>query len=389
MKLRLALALVAGGLGACGGKDTVEPPAELVSFEQTLDIRQAWKHKVGNGSERLRLGLAPVSDGRRVFAGAYDGTAEAFSLLDGEILWSTDTGQSLTAGPGVGGGIIVFGTSEGSLLALDAETGEVRWERPVGSEVLSPPAVNASLVAFRTDNGRLNAAAIDDGDELWSVLQTTPLLTLRGNSSPIIVNNAVVAGFDNGRVAAYDIEEGFGRWERALATASGRTEIERLVDVGVDLQVLGGTVYAASFQGTAAAIDLASGVVLWERRLSSFTGIGVDTRNVYVTDDVSTVIALDRQLGTEAWRQSALRLRDVTAAVRHGAALVVGDYDGYVHWLDVNDGHFLARTRVASAQIAAKPLAVGPLVFIQSEDGTLAAFEIVEESEDETAAESE
>jgi outer membrane protein assembly factor BamB len=384
MKPRLVLALVAGGLGACGGKDTVEPPAELVSFEETLNVSQLWKHKVGNGSERLRLGLAPVSDGSRVFAGALDGTAEAISLLDGEILWTTDTDFPLAAGPGVGGGIVVFGTSNGSLVALEADTGELRWEQAVGSEVLAPPAVSPDLVAFRTVNGRLNAASGTTGRELWTVLQTTPLLTLRGNSAPIIANNTIVAGFDNGRVASYDVEEGFTRWERALATASGRTEIERLVDVGVDLEVLGSTVYAASFQGRAAAIDLGTGVVLWERRLSSFTGIGVDTRNVYVTDDVSTIIALDRQTGTEIWRQSALRLRDVTAAVRHRGALVVGDYDGYVHWLDIDDGSFLARRRVAAAQISAKPLAVGPLLFIQSEDGTLTAFEIVEESEAES-----
>jgi outer membrane protein assembly factor BamB len=382
MKLRLMLALVVGGLGACGGKDTIEPPAELVAFEPTLEVHQVWKHKVGNGSERLRLGLTPATDGTRVYAGALDGTASAFAALDGEEVWSTRTDLPLTAGPGVGNGVVVFGTSNGTLVALDAETGEIRWERPVGGEILAPPYVGAAVVAYRTVDGRLNVASVDDGSEKWSIQQTTPLLSLRGNSSPIVVNNLVVAGFDNGRVAAYDVEETFERWQRALATPSGRTEIERLVDVGVDLKILGNIVYAASFQGRAAAIDLATGLVLWERQLSSFTGIGVDTRSVYVTNDVSTVIALDRQLGTESWRQEALRLRDVTAAVRHQSAVVVGDYDGYVHWLDPGDGSFLARARVASAQISATPIIVGPLLLVQSEDGTLAAFEILDEESD-------
>lgn len=385
MKVRLSLALAASALGAsllgaCGGKDTVEPPAELVEFDRTLTVRQVWKHKVGNGTERLRLGLAPASDGTRVFAGALDGTASAFSLIDGEPVWSVETDFPLAAGPGVGSGVVVFGTSDGSLVALDAETGEIRWEQPVGSEVLAAPDIGDGAVAFRTVDGRLNVADVDDGDELWTILQSLPVLTLRGNSSPIIVNGIVIAGFDNGRVAAYDIDEGVGRWERALATPSGTSEIERLVDVGVDIEVLGNTVYAASFQGRASAIDLSTGVVIWERELSSFTGIGVDTRYVYVTNDVSAVIALDRFTGTEVWRQTGLRLRDVTAPVRHGTAVVVGDYDGYVHWINVDDGSFVARERVASAQITAKPLAIGPLLFVQSEDGTLVAFEIADES---------
>jgi outer membrane protein assembly factor BamB len=285
----------------------------------------------------------------------------------------------LSAGPGVGGGVVVFGTSNGTIVALDAETGEVLWNQPVGAEVLAPPVVSGDVIAFRTVDGRLNSASVADGSENWAILQSTPRLTLRGNSAPIIANRSVIAGFDNGRIAAYELEEGFGDWQIALATPTGTSEIERLVDVGVDLAVLGTTVYAASFQGRAAAIDVRTGDVYWERSLSSFTGIGVDSNSVYVTDDVSAVIALDRLTGTEVWRQQAMRLRDVSAAVRHRNSVVVGDYQGYVHWLNAADGSFAARTRVSSSQIWAKPLSVGALLFVQAEDGTIAAFEIVED----------
>ena len=50
-----------------------EPPAKLVDFNQTLDVRRAWSQKVGGSPTRLRLGLRPASDGARVFAGPYDG----------------------------------------------------------------------------------------------------------------------------------------------------------------------------------------------------------------------------------------------------------------------------------------------------------------------------
>lgn len=377
MKARLWLALVVGGLSACGGNDAVDEPAELVEFETRLDVREIWKHKVGNGSERLRLGLAPVTDGAHVFAGALNGSAAAFALEDGEELWAVDTDQRLAAGPGVGDGIVVFGTSDGILIALDAATGETLWERTVGSEVLAAPVVGRGIVAFRTVDGRLNAVAVADGADRWTFVQTLPVLTLRGNSAPLIVNDLVVAGFDNGRVGAYRIADGEEVWWDALATPSGRSEIDRLVDVGVDLEVFGSNVYAASFQGRAAAFVLLTGDELWDNELSSFTGLGVDTDHVYVSNDFSAVIALDRLNGrNEIWRQEALRLRDITAAARHREAVVVGDQDGYVHWLDARDGSFMARRRAASARIAAKPLAVGPRLFVQSEDGTIVAYEI-------------
>lgn len=380
MKSRGWLLLVAGGLGACGGRDTIEPPADLVSFEETLEIREVWSATVGEGSERLRLGLAPETDGRLIFAGAQDGTAAAFNLSDGELIWTRETGSRLAAGPGVGGGIVVYGTTDGTLLALDSATGEEVWHEDVGSEVLAAPVVDDDGVAFRSVDGRLTTLAVEDGSELWTIVQSLPVLTLRGNSSPIVIGDNVIAGFDNGRVGNYDMEFGQSNWEIQLASPAGRSEIDRLVDVGVDLEVFGNDVYAATFQGRAAAVDLTTGAALWERDFSSFTGIGVDIQNVYVTSDVSSVVALNRLNGNEVWRQEALRLRDLTAASRYRETVVVADYEGYVHFLSAGDGRFVARHRVGSGQITAQPLALGPLLFVQSEDGTLAALEIVDGS---------
>jgi outer membrane protein assembly factor BamB len=380
MRPHFWLALVACGLAGCGN-DTIEPPAKLVEFEPSIEIREVWSTKVGRGSERLRLGLAPATDGTSVFAGAYDGTAAAFSLTDGEIIWSTETGFRLAAGPGVGFGLVVFGSSDGSLLALDSTTGELVWEQDVGSEVLSAPVVSAEAVVLRTVDGHLTAVSRDDGAELWTIIQTLPSLTLRGNSAPIVVGDAAIAGFDNGRVGSYDMEFGQENWETPLASPVGRSEIDRLVDVGVDLEIFGNDVYAATFQGRAAAIDLSSGGILWQRDFSSFTGIGVDIQNVYVTTDVSAVVALNRLTGNEVWRQEGLRLRDLTAATRFRETVVVADFEGYLHFLSGADGGFLARERAGSGQITGQPLALGPTLLVQSEDGTITALEIINESD--------
>ena len=389
MKLRMLFAIAVVALGACGGNDSVEPPAELIAFDALLDVRQAWSRKVGDGSERLRLGLNPASDGTRIFAGALDGTAAAIGLENGEVVWMTETELALTGGPAVGGGLVVFGSRDGVLIALSADGGNLRWQRPVGSEMLAAPAVGGGLVVFRTVDGRLTAVSAETGEEVWSIIQTQAPLTLRGSTAPIIAGNVVIAGFDNGRVAAYSLADGIGRWEEPLSNPAGRSEIERLVDVGVDIEVFGTDVYAANFQGVAAALILVTGDTIWQRELSSFTGLGIDTSHVYVTDDVSTIVALNRTNGQEVWRQTALRLRDVTAASRFRETIVVADFEGYLHWLRAVDGGFMARIRAASAQISSQPLVVGPMVVIQSEDGTVAAFEVAEEPAEEPEAEAE
>lgn len=380
MRPGLFVALAASLLAACGGKNAVEPPAELVELTEQVEVREVWSFRVGAGSERLRLGLEPASDGSRLYAGSHDGKIVALDQTNGDVVWEVETELLLAAGPGVGDGLVVFGTSDGELLALNAETGLQAWLVSVGSEVLAAPVVANDRVLAVSADGRLSTVHSEDGREDWIIVQTLPALTLRGMSAPLAVNGVAIVGFDNGRLAAYDIEDGIRVWENELATPVGTSEIERLVDIGVDFEVFGNMVYAASVRGRAAAIFRANGNDFWDENISSFSGIGVDSSHVYITNEFDAVIALNRQTGAEVWRQEALRLRDVTAAVRFRDMVVVADYEGYLHWLNAEDGSFMTRNRAASAQITAKPFVLGPLLVVQSEDGTIAAFEVVDET---------
>jgi outer membrane protein assembly factor BamB len=378
------LLLAAAVLGAgCAGKDTVEPPAKLVEFESTLRVERVWTHKIGGATERLRLGLTPASDGARVFAGAFNGKVVALDIATGDEVWSQETELPLASGPGFGAGMLVFGTSDGDLVALDAATGEERWRVAVGSEVLAAPAVSQNVVVFRSVDGRLRGASTTDGSTLWTVESTAPSLTLRGNTAPRVAGVTAVCGFSNGRVGAYSLADGETLWEVTVANPTGANELERLVDIGVGLQVAGNDVYAAGFQGRAIGVDLNTGLVLWEHDVSSYAGLGADGANVYVTDEFSAITALARRGGSVVWNQAALRLRDVTAPVRFRDAVVVGDFEGYLHWLDVTDGHFLARSKVAGERITSTPLVVGVNLLVQADDGTLAAFALVEDEDDE------
>jgi outer membrane protein assembly factor BamB len=370
------LAALLVGVSACGSKDGSEPPAELASFEQTLDVQMLWSDKVGGKSERLRLGLRPATDGARIYAGSYDGHVASFDAETGRKLWTVKTDLVLTAGPGYADGTLAFGTANGELVVFDAETGQQRWRNAIGSEVLAAPAIGTGVVVVRTVDGRLRGFAVENGSTIWTVEQSLPALTLRGNTAPRVAGTFVVSGFNNGRVGAYELATGEAVWEVAIANPTGRSELERLVDVSAGIQVVGNDVYVVGYHGRAVGIDLETGVVLWQQDLSSYSGLGADFNNVYVTSDFDAVVALSRAAGTQLWRQEALRLRDLTAPTRYANTLVVGDFEGYVHWLSPDDGHFLAREKAAGERISAAPLVVGESVFVQGDDGTLAAFKL-------------
>jgi outer membrane protein assembly factor BamB len=378
VRCRLIFAVIVLSLGsACAvNQGTGEQPAALQTFEEKIEVRRIWSARVGGSSERLRLGLAPATDGARIYAGSHEGQVAAFDAETGRRVWDVRTNLPLSAGPAYGNGVLAFGTSDGDLLVLDAENGEEIWRRAVGSEVLAPPAIANDILALRSVDGRLRGYSAIDGRELWSIEQTVPALTMRGNTAPVISGGAVVTGFDNGRLGSYELTTGDSIWEVVVAVPSGRTELERLIDVSAGLKVVGGEVFAVGYHGRALAISLQNGLVVWQQELSSYSGIGVDLNSVYVTDEYSEVVALDRAAGTPKWRQNALRLRDATAPSAYGNTIVVGDFEGYLHWLDPSDGSLLARERLANGPIYGAPLVVGTNLFAQSEDGTVAAYTI-------------
>ncbi len=373
----LLLATVAlSSCGLFGGDEEANPPAELVKFKATLKVRKAWSAGVGKKTEYLRLALVPASDGGRVFAAGHDGRVSAFEAERGKRLWTRKTKLALSAGPAVSGDLVVAGTSNGEVIALDADDGGERWQVSVSSEVLAAPAIARArdLVMVRTVDGKLIALDALTGNEIWFVQQSVPRLSVRGTGSPVIAGDTVICGFDNGKVAAYALADGSVLWEALINPPTGRTEVERLDDLNATLRIAGQTAYVTGYQGTVAAIELESGQVVWAREVSSYDSPAVDLTRLYVADAVGELHGLARSTGQEQWRDGSLLNRGLTGPAAFGSSVVVGDFEGYLHWFDAATGDLRARTRAGSHGIVSAPVVVNDLLLVLNDGGKLYAF---------------
>ncbi len=358
--------------------DNTAEPAELVDFEPTIKVRTVWQRRVGSGAGKFFLKLRPAIDGDHVYAATRGGRVRAFDARTGESTWDTDTDSPLSGGPGIGDGLVLVGTSDGEVLALGEKDGEIKWRARVSSEVLSSPAAQGGIAVARTIDGKLFGLSTDDGTRLWVYDRTTPVLTLRGTSSPALAERAAIAGFDNGQVVAIALSNGQPLWETRVAVPRGRSELERMVDIDADPIIKDKVLYAVTYQGQVAALELFSGEMIWRRDMSSHAGLGVGPDNVYVTDEASHIWALNRSNSASMWRQAKLEARRVSPPAVFGQFVVVGDLDGYVHWLRRDDGQFAARVKIDSASIVAAPVATPFAVYVYSSGGELAALQVVQ-----------
>jgi len=375
--LSLALGVLLSGCGIFGGdKDEELKPQELVEFRSTLPVKRAWSAKLGDGSELLRIGLSPAGSAEKVFAASRDGKVSAFDPETGNRLWRTELRLPLSAGPGVGNDRVVVASSDGYLICLAADDGREIWRVDVTGESIARPLIRGDSVVVYTIDGRLGARSLFNGRERWTLEQTLPPLTLRGAAPPIIVGTTVIAGFDNGRLIATGLTDGTTRWEVMLSPPTGRSDLERLSDIDGTLAAVGQDVYASAYQGRLAALAAESGQILWTREISTHIGLTADLEYVYVISETGELIALRRSTGSELWRHDLLLRRQPTAPAVFMNTVVVGDFEGYVHFFSNADGSPVARVRVGKGMLSGPPVVIGSRLYVQSESGQLAVFEI-------------
>jgi outer membrane protein assembly factor BamB len=362
---------------ACASRAVREPPAPLVEFPPAYNVKQAWSADVGASSSKGHLRLTPrVSEGV-VYAADPEGRVSALAVDSGRRIWDVDLHTAVSGAVGVGENLVLVGTRRGQVFALARDTGKQLWTATVSSEVLAPPAASGGVVAVQSVDGRIACLAAADGKRLWVYERSEPALSLRGTDTPIVTADAVVAGFASGKVVALRLQDGGVLWEATVSQPRGRNEIERLVDVDAAPLAMPDAVYAASYQGKLVALNPRSGAVLWSRDVSTYTGIATDGANLYLTDEKSHVLAFDRRTGASLWKQEGLRGRGLNAPVVYGDFVAVADYEGYVHWLARDDGHFVARHQIGGGPVRSPAAIDGETIFVASTSGTLAALKLV------------
>lgn len=376
MKLKsqlLTLSLIALISGCAMDDREVERVAPLAQFDSSMNVGVAWNSSSGGGrgtsGQYLRLQHA-VENGK-VFTSSYKGVVTASNANNGKILWKKEIKGNISSGVAVQNNIVVVGTTSGSVIALNAHRGNEVWRAQVPSEVIATPRIAGDRVLIKTESGDLQALDITTGRLRWSHHQNPPELMLRGGSAPTIVGNKVLAGFSDGQLVSLNLENGQLLWSRAVTFPHGASAVERLVDIGGSPVVRDGVVYVVTYQGKLAALEINNGNVIWEHDMSSHVGLAVDSSNVYAVDENSHVWALDRQTGRVRWHQDKMEGRGLTQPVIYSGALVVGDNDGYLHWLSVKNGQFLARHSVDSKRLLATPQVYGNQLVVLSSSGKL------------------
>jgi len=363
-------------LAACGGnKDNADPPAELTAIEYNVPLQLNWALETLAEKNRASYRLRPLILGNSVYSIDTGGTIVRIDLEKGRKLWKFDTELTPITGLAGNGQIFIATSRDGDIVAYreSDEELELVWKTRIVSEIRATPVIDNDQLFVRSVDGKLRSLALVDGNEQWVVSRRVPALSLTGNSEPLVYGELVFAGFDDGKLIAYDRANGKIRWESTISVPGGRTEIERLVDVDGNFLIRDGVIYVASFQGRLAAIQAVSGDLLWSREFSTYQSIAIDDDALYLSADNSHLWSIDRRTGTAFWKQDVLHARKITAPAIFGSNLVVADLDGYLHWFSKGEGTLLGRIRTSYTRNYVQPVTWQNSVITLDRQGLLAS----------------
>lgn len=375
---QLTLLLLLVCVSACSwfGGDEIDlsAPAELVDFKQSLSVKKIWRVSIGDGNSTQGINLVPAIEGDVIYAADYKGRVLAIDTRTGRKKWRIDTGLNVSSGPTVKENILLIGTLDGSVHAFRAADGSPLWQSTVSSEVLAVPVLEDGVVIVRCLDGRVFGLDSANGSRKWIYDRSVPLLSLRGNGTPLGRAGVIYVGYDGGQVVALRANDGHVIWEQPVVAVEGRTELERLADIDGRMAIVATDLYISSYKGRVASLAVESGRLLWFKDIGSATGVVVNRTRLALSDRDGNLWLLDRRNGSTLWKQDMLVRRGLTTPTIYDRYAVVGDFEGYLHWFDTDDGSLVARTKVNKKGFASAPIAVGITLYVLTNNGDLTAY---------------
>ena len=331
-----------------GTKDTEKPNELKKQINEKFSFERRWSV---NAFKSLPLGKINIaSDEDSIFIFDSKGEIKAFSN-NGKKIWSKKLDIEISSGITLGFNKLLLSTSNGDVYCVSKDSGDIIWKYSTSGEVLSPPATNGDIVAIQNIDGRVTAVDLDTGEFRWDYRSVIPNLTLRGTSEPTFYQGFLYIGFANGNLAKIAPRSGVTQWEIPITTSKETSEIGRIIDIDGNFVFSGGIVFVATFQGDVAALDTRTGRFIWKEKTSTANDLLYSRGKIILVDEKDQVLAYSQNSGNLEWFNKDFFLRKLTSPSSLKSLVVYGDFQGFLHALDISQGEQVARKRISRSKI--------------------------------------
>jgi len=297
-------------------------------------------------------------------------------VISGDLIWKKDFNFKVSSGLAGDSDFLYFVTSEGYLWCLNHD-GKNLWKTYTGGQVLVSPMPNTSFVTVKLNFNKFVQINNIDGTIMWTYRAQTPPLTINSQGKMSFSNGAIYSGVPGGKLITIEAKTGLLVWEATVSQSKGVTEITRANDITSQPVIDGPIIYSVSSSGKIAAIDRRSSKTLWDRNLSSFVGLNLYGNDIILVNEIGSIYSLQNEAGKINWRNADLQFRNIGRGIIAAELIVVGDFDGYLHFIDPSDGKIINRIQLSDSQILDNIISVSDSkLIVMDADGNIHCLEV-------------
>jgi outer membrane assembly lipoprotein YfgL len=353
------------GLAGCAS-DRPKPVA-LEPIQTKLALQTAWQSRLDSVEFPLAMG---ARDDQFALAST-QGKVSVLRATSGQTVWTVELGASLQAGVGFNGRKAAVVTRDNDLVV--AEQGRVLWRHRLPAKGTTAPVVAGGRVFVMTVNRVVHAFDGESGQKLWTLDKPGDALTLAQSGVVSTFENTLLVG-QGPRLTAVDPDNGSVRWEVAIANPRGANEVERLADLVGPPSRFADVVCARAFQSAVGCVNAKRGQLLWSRNSGGWQRVAGNDNVLVGADASDRITGWKTQSGEALWTQEKLLYRKLSGVTLWAGAAVVGDADGWVHFLNPQTGDILARMETDGSAIETPPVGMGDVLLAVTRKGGLFAF---------------
>ena len=299
-----------------------------------------------------------------------------FELSSGKLKNVLPTeSDKIMSGITVGYNSYIYSDNEGTLYVHNLSSGDLKWKKELKDLVISKVLITSKNVFVQTSSDVLYAFELQAGEQVWSKKAQAPLLSIRGTSTPVFFEGLIFANFSNGRLAAIRATDGIQLWEKPISVIKGSTELEKLMDSDSPAVAFNDIVFAANFNGSLTRFNIRGGEKVFSVDFSTSKPFILYQDKIIAVNSDDEIVAFDAINGSELWKNSRYKFRDITAPAVYDDYIYFGDLEGYLHKIDPNTGETLGLQSTRLEAISQIEAFSNKIIAIDSA-GSLSVFDL-------------
>ncbi len=352
-------------------------------------IERVWGVSIGKGNSLSRkLTASPVVALGIIFSLDTNSKVTAFDVQSGKKLWEQfivpDFEESGAIGGGVSfdQGILYVASAYGDVKALDARTGTINWSTSIGVPLRGAPTISSGRAFVLSHNNQLFALSTETGEVLWNHVGIQEAAGLVVGASTAVSNNTVVVPYTSGEIYALRPENGRVAWSDSLSRTGRLTAMSEVSDIAGLPVIDQNLAIIVGRGGRMAAIDIRSGIRMWEIDLTSVQSPWVAGNIIFSVSVNGEALAISRDDGRIYWVNQLQKFKNERkqedsiywlGPILAGERLIFVSSIGEIIFLDSKNGKLLKSIKIRDTISVAPILADGTL-YILTDGAKLYAY---------------